>query len=360
MALALADTGVGSVALDVRWNTPTHDPSRFPSQPQEPAIIHYHQQVDRQGRILPTGVGPLDRRIALANGAIDHLWPDGFPDSTYQKWLKLLGPEPTEAARSQAGWALWAQEGPTVSCRSHGAAPAVSEVTTPDGRATFIPSATAGQDRGDRPLLGGGLIGGCRLSRGSRQFGGSRSLGDLGSGGNVNRNRSRSAGGQGPLVGAADAEEQIPGSDEGDDGDQHCGGSALPVVTSAVVTTHPGRHGVNRNRKVLGSYQRRNDADNYQNDHPEPFHTNDCSEKRATVHSLFADHHAPSSTCSAIVGSTCNTISREPRAVGQTADGRHNHRQWHGHGPHLAGPQPDTHRTGRPPLRRSPKTGRLG
>jgi hypothetical protein len=98
MALALADTGVGSVALDVRWNTPTHDPSRFPSQPQEPAIIHYHQQVDRKGRILSTGVGPIDRRIALANGAIDHLWPDGFPDSTYQKWLKLLGPEPTEAA----------------------------------------------------------------------------------------------------------------------------------------------------------------------------------------------------------------------------------------------------------------------
>jgi hypothetical protein len=98
MALALADSGVGSVALDVRWNTPTHDPSRFPSDPQEPAIIHYHQQVDRQGRILPTGVAPIDRSIAVANAAIDHLWPDGFPESTYRKWLDLLGPEPAPSA----------------------------------------------------------------------------------------------------------------------------------------------------------------------------------------------------------------------------------------------------------------------
>jgi hypothetical protein len=96
MALALADTGTGSLALDVRWNTPSHDPSRFPADAEEPAIIHYHQQVDRCGRILPTGLDPIDRRIALANQAIDRLWPDGFPDSTYQRWLDLRGPEPTD------------------------------------------------------------------------------------------------------------------------------------------------------------------------------------------------------------------------------------------------------------------------
>jgi hypothetical protein len=78
------------------------------------------------------------------------------------------------------------------------------------------------------------------------------------------------------------------------------------------------------------------------------------------VHGIFADHHAPSSTCSAIVGTSCNTISRETRVVGQTADGRHNHRGSHGHGPSLPWRQPDAHRTGRPHWYRSPTTGHLG
>ncbi|MGD0393691.1 MAG: hypothetical protein ABSC41_13720, partial [Acidimicrobiales bacterium] len=61
----------------------------------EPSIIHYHQQVDLGGRLLPTGALAIDRRISTANHAIDGLWPDGLPPSTYQEWLSLGGPDPT-------------------------------------------------------------------------------------------------------------------------------------------------------------------------------------------------------------------------------------------------------------------------
>ena len=97
MAIALAATGTGSMALDVRWNTPTHDPTTIPADAAEPSIIHYHQQVDPGGRLLPTGVPPIDRRIDTANHAIDRLWPDGLPHSTYEEWLSLGGPDPATA-----------------------------------------------------------------------------------------------------------------------------------------------------------------------------------------------------------------------------------------------------------------------
>jgi hypothetical protein len=251
--------------------------------------------------------------------------------------------------------------------------PAEPAVTTSARRTTRIPPAAASKDVGNEPLLGGGLIGRCGLRRGGwqfrrcrlgRQLCGSRSLVEqLGSGRGRrvdNRNGSRSTGGQGPLVSATDAEEQVPRSDESDDGDQDRGGSTLAVVASAVMATHPGRHGVNRNRKVLGSYQRRNDADNYQNDHPEPFHTNDCSEKRATVHGIFADHHAPSSTCSAFVRTLRNTVSRETRLLEQTTDGSHNHRRSPGPGPCLPREPPGAHRSGLSLSHRKPIAGHLG
>jgi len=98
MALALAATGVGSTPLGVRWNTPVHDPARIPPDTVEPSIIHYHQQVDRRGRLLTTGVPSVDRRIRMANEAIDELWSDGFPESTYARWLDLGGPETAPAA----------------------------------------------------------------------------------------------------------------------------------------------------------------------------------------------------------------------------------------------------------------------
>ena len=95
MALALAATSTGSMALDARWNTPTHDPTSIPDDADEPSIIHYHQQVDRRGRLLLTGVPAIDRRIGTANDAIDDVWPDGLPDSTYREWLSVGGTKPT-------------------------------------------------------------------------------------------------------------------------------------------------------------------------------------------------------------------------------------------------------------------------
>jgi hypothetical protein len=95
MAMALAATNTGSMALDPRWNTPTHDPKAIPDNAAEPSIIHYHQQVDGRGRLLPTGIPSVDRRIDRANGALDNLWPDGLPESTFQEWLAVGGTKPT-------------------------------------------------------------------------------------------------------------------------------------------------------------------------------------------------------------------------------------------------------------------------
>ncbi len=94
MAMALSATGTTAMALDVRWNTPVHAPATIPADAVEPSIIHYHQQVDGRGRLLTTGVPSIDRRIIMTNQAIDGLWPDGFPHSTYEEWLSLRGPEP--------------------------------------------------------------------------------------------------------------------------------------------------------------------------------------------------------------------------------------------------------------------------
>ena len=93
MAMALADTGTGSTPLEVRWNTPIHDPDRIPAGTAEPSIIHYHQRVDRNGLLLLTGVPAVDGRIRMANDAIEKAWAGGFPESTYQKWLDLMDEE---------------------------------------------------------------------------------------------------------------------------------------------------------------------------------------------------------------------------------------------------------------------------
>ena len=70
MALALTAEGIGSEQLDVRWNTPIHDLTRIPPDPPIPAIIHYHQEIDQQGRIRMTGSPSIDRQIERVNEAI--------------------------------------------------------------------------------------------------------------------------------------------------------------------------------------------------------------------------------------------------------------------------------------------------
>jgi hypothetical protein len=87
MALALTDEGVTSLPLDVRWNTPIHDPTRLPTRPDPPAVIHYHQEVDRRGLIRSTGRASIDGRIHAVNQAIRDTWVQATPDATYKEWV---------------------------------------------------------------------------------------------------------------------------------------------------------------------------------------------------------------------------------------------------------------------------------
>ncbi len=106
MALALAAEGVNSVPLDVRWNTPTHDPTRIPKDAPEPAIIHYHQEVSRLGLIRPSGIPSIDRRIGEANDAIKDVWAEAAPFRTYNQWLTMTLPEPPSSVHHDHGRAI--------------------------------------------------------------------------------------------------------------------------------------------------------------------------------------------------------------------------------------------------------------
>ena len=94
MAMALAAERIGTEALEARWNTPIHDPSRIPQDAAAPSIIHYHQQVDQHGLLRATGVEAIDRRIDTANRAIAEVWRRAAPDAT--------GPRSTESAEDPA------------------------------------------------------------------------------------------------------------------------------------------------------------------------------------------------------------------------------------------------------------------
>ncbi len=87
MAVALAAEGIPASALDVRWNMPTHDPSRLPSDPPVPSIVHYHQEVDRRGLIKATGRPSIDAQLERVNDAIREVWDRGRPHVTYKRWL---------------------------------------------------------------------------------------------------------------------------------------------------------------------------------------------------------------------------------------------------------------------------------
>ena len=93
MALALAAEGIDPTSLDVRWNTPTHRPTRIPPDVGEPAAIHYHQEVDATGQIRLTGSAPVDVRIDEANQAIGHVWHRAFPNATFWQWRYLTDPD---------------------------------------------------------------------------------------------------------------------------------------------------------------------------------------------------------------------------------------------------------------------------
>ena len=87
MAVALAAEEIETDALDVRWNTPTHDPTRFPSDPPTPSIIHYHQEVDRHGLIKMTGLASIDTQVRKVNEAVRDEWDRLRPQVSYTRWL---------------------------------------------------------------------------------------------------------------------------------------------------------------------------------------------------------------------------------------------------------------------------------
>ncbi len=91
MALCLADAGIEPVAVEPRWNTPIHDPSNLPEEGVTPAMIHYHQQVDRRAMVLPPGVPSVDRAVATVNDAVRAVWDRARMAGTYQRWLESAG-----------------------------------------------------------------------------------------------------------------------------------------------------------------------------------------------------------------------------------------------------------------------------
>ena len=101
MVLALAAEGVPTEQLDVRWNTPIHDPSRMPPDPPVPAVIHYHQEIDPYGRIRATGFPAIDRQIERVNDSIGQLWREAFPTVTFWQWRHLTELERRPRNRSQ-------------------------------------------------------------------------------------------------------------------------------------------------------------------------------------------------------------------------------------------------------------------
>jgi hypothetical protein len=94
MALALQSEGVTSFPLDVRWNTPVHDPTRIPPDPPVPAVIHYHEEVDRHGLVRRTGKVPIDERIDALNTAVRQVWIEAAPHGTHAAWARPSEPTP--------------------------------------------------------------------------------------------------------------------------------------------------------------------------------------------------------------------------------------------------------------------------
>ncbi len=101
MVLALTTEGIGSQQLDVRWNTPTHDLSRIPDDAPVPAVIHYHQEIDREGCIRLTGFPSIDQQVERANDSIGRLWQEAAPTTTFWQWRSLT--KPVESIRAAMG-----------------------------------------------------------------------------------------------------------------------------------------------------------------------------------------------------------------------------------------------------------------
>ena len=162
MVLALTAEGIGSEQLDVRWNTPIHDLTRIPPDPPIPAVIHYHQEVDPQGRIRLTGFPSIDRQIERVNEAIGQLWQEAFPNATFWQWRYLTDPRAGSGIGSR-GQPLLGKRDLLASVLDAVAPASVLDVGCGDGEATQRP-ADAGLRR-DRPVSRSGSPGRDRPTR---------------------------------------------------------------------------------------------------------------------------------------------------------------------------------------------------
>ncbi len=102
MALGLADEGIESIPLAVEWNTPTHDLSRIPGDAPTPVGIHYHQEVDAEGRIRHTGNGNIDAQIDVVNAVFDDSRRAAFGPADSRP-SRDTGPDPASVAADDGG-----------------------------------------------------------------------------------------------------------------------------------------------------------------------------------------------------------------------------------------------------------------
>jgi SAM-dependent methyltransferase len=92
IALALAAERVELFALESRWNTSTHElPVSDDATP--PAVIRYHGDLMRDGRIQRTGRPAVDSRLDQLNAIFSELWHEAFPNATFWQWRYLTNPE---------------------------------------------------------------------------------------------------------------------------------------------------------------------------------------------------------------------------------------------------------------------------
>jgi hypothetical protein len=74
MMLAIGDTGICFEELDLKHNCPTHIP--LPERLQPPLALHYHEQVDPSGMLIPTGNDDVDGAVRDVNLAIRQVYRD--------------------------------------------------------------------------------------------------------------------------------------------------------------------------------------------------------------------------------------------------------------------------------------------
>lgn len=91
-ALALAAKGIAWQQLPPWWNVSTHTLGCDPAPAGGPAILQYHEDVDPTGLLLRHGEPLIDEPIELINEAIDFVFHQAFPNTTFWEWRYRANP----------------------------------------------------------------------------------------------------------------------------------------------------------------------------------------------------------------------------------------------------------------------------